>query len=252
MQKEKVEDFFNKSSREYKNKYTNTNLFLYYFFNQRLTEATHQFSFEEKSILDIGAGTGALYDSIKSTTTNFNYFATDISPKMLEQSNIASNQYFVGDISEFSKESETYDLIFLLGVTTYYNQQELKKHLEFINNRLDINGTAIISFTNRNSIDYQLIKLGRFFAKFLSLKKNVVGQSFKVYAYTPGEITQTTNPKFSIQKTTFLNQTIWPFNRIFPKTSISIARFLKKNISSPSLLSVFSSDFLIFIKKKEI
>ena len=249
-QQQKVKNFFDDISTEYSKKYQTSHPFLHYFFQQRLSEATTPFSFEQKSILDIGAGTGELFYFLQKNTKDFQYFATDISPKMLEESDLSPTQYFIGDISSFPFPKKKYDYIFLLGVTTYFDKIILKQHLDFINNHLSKDGIAILSFTNRHSFDFKIRQIVRFFTRLIGLKKNVLGQDFCIFAYTSKEVSKILSPHFSIQKQTFLNQTFPPFNRLFPKTSISLALFLKKNISSPTLISWLSSDFLVFIKSK--
>lgn len=250
-QQEKVKSFFNNISFDYKSKYNNANPFLSYFFHQRLNEATHDISFHKKEVLDIGAGTGAVYHFIKSKTTDFNYTAVDISSKMLKQSGIPTYQYFVGDISNFPSSEEKYNYIFLLGVTTYFSRNILVEHLSFISKNLHPEGLAIVSFTNRKSLDFKIRRCLRYFMRLLNFKKTVLGQSFDIFAYSTTEIKQISSDKFSIQKTTYLNQTLPPFNRLFPKTSIAFGNFFKRKVSSPTLLSWISSDFLIFIKKKD-
>ena len=250
-QQQKVKNFFDNISADYSAKYLTTHPFLHYFFHQRLHEATSSFSFENKSILDIGAGTAPLYNFLQNQTKAFQYFATDIAPKMLEESELKKEDYFVGTLSDFPFPEKKYDFIFLLGVTTYFNQKELEKHLAFIQSHLALDGYAIISFTNRKSLDFRLRQLAGFFTRFIKLKKSVLGQDFKIFAYSPSEIKKIINSNFSLHQQTFLNQTFPPFSRLFPKASISLANFLKKNISSPTLLSWMSSDFLVFIQSKK-
>lgn len=251
-QQQKVKNFFNDISPEYQKKYSPQNSFLHYFFQQRIHEATSSFSFEQKSILDIGAGTGALYQFLKKDNPDLQYFATDIAGKMLEESMIPENQYFVGDVSDFPFPEKKFDFIFLLGVTTYFDQKELEKHLTFIQNHLAEDGNAILSFTNRSSLDFRIRQVVGFFTRFIKLKKNVIGQDFEIFAYSPSEANKNLSSKFSIQQQIFLNQTFPPFNRLFSKASISLAHFFKKNISSPTLLSWLSSDFLVFIKSEKV
>ncbi len=249
-QQQQVKKFFDDISADYSAKYSTTHPFLSYFFQQRLSEATTPFSFEKKSILDIGAGPAPLFYFLQKKTIDLQYFATDLAPNMLEVSGLDANQYFVGTISEFPFLKKKYDYIYLLGVTTYFGKKELDQHLDFIQNHLSINGVAILSFTNRNSIDFKIRQIVRFLTRLLGFKKNVMGQDFNISAYSYNEVSQIIDPHFSIMKQSFLNQTFPPFSRLFPKTSISFAHFIKKKITSPTLLSWLSSDFLVFIKSK--
>ena len=246
-QQVQVKKFFDSISEKYTARYEK-NTFLKYFFQQRLQVATTGFNFDQKRILDIGAGTGALFQFLKTNTHNLKYFGTDISEKMLQQSGIPKSDYFVGNISELPPQQK-FDFIFLLGVTTYFSKQELKKHLDFIDKNLTKDGYAVISFTNKNSFDFRLRQILKKIISIFRWKKKVIGQSFKIFAYPIAEIEQLITPTFLIEKKSFLNQTIFPFNRLFPKTSISFGNFLKKNISSNTILSWMSSDYLVFLKK---
>lgn len=250
LQQQQVKSFFDNIAKEYRKKYVNKDSFLYYFFQQRIFESTDSFSFEGKSILDIGAGTGEIFHLLTRQSKSFEYFATDISSKMLEESGIPKQQYFVGDIIDFPLKGKKYDYIFLLGVTTYFSLEVLEQHLDYIQKSLAKNGVAVLSFTNRNSIDFKIRQPFRFLTRALKFEKNVMGQPFDIFAYSPIEATNKTENQFSIQKRIFLNQTFPPFYFFFPKTSIRLAKFLKKYISSPTLLSWLSSDFLIFLEKK--
>ena len=63
-QKVRVAAYFDRISSGYSDRYGDRNPFHSYFFRQRLTAATAPFAFDGKSVLDIGAGTGALYDEL--------------------------------------------------------------------------------------------------------------------------------------------------------------------------------------------
>lgn len=249
-QQQQVKNFFDNIASGYQQKFHPQHSFLHYFFHQRLFEATASFNFEKKTVLDIGAGTGALYSFLQTTTTQFEYFAIDIASQMLENSKIPKAQYFIGDISNFPFPKKKYDYIFLLGVTTYFPPKVFHDHLNFIKSHLNANGIVIISFTNRDSFDFKIRQVARFFTRKMKWKKHVMGQAFEITAYSPQEIKNIVKKDFSIQSLNFLNQTLPPFNRIFPKRSIQLAKFLKQK-SSPRILSSLSSDFLIFLKKNE-
>jgi len=56
----RVSSCFDRISSGYSDRYGDQNPFHSYFFRQRLKAATDRFAFDGKSVLDIGAGTGAL------------------------------------------------------------------------------------------------------------------------------------------------------------------------------------------------
>ncbi|MEM6967153.1 MAG: class I SAM-dependent methyltransferase [Bacteroidota bacterium] len=251
-QQEKVKSFFDRIAAHYNQKYERQNKFLHYYFQQRICEATAGQSFVGKNILDIGAGTCVMFYHLKSQGADFDYFALDISSEMLGKSGLSPDAYHVGNIDDFPFRDKKFDFIFLLGVTTYFDEEDLQKHVHFIHDHLcEKKGIAVISFTNRQSLDFRIRQLFRSLARKLRFEKNVLGQGFKIYAYSYPEIRKLIAPLFTYQKETFLNQTFPPFNRLFPRLSISLAYFLQKHITSKRLLSLFSSDFMIHIHSKK-
>ena len=63
-QNNRVSTYFDRISSGYSSRYSDRSAFHSYFFRQRLKAATDRFVFDGKRVLDIGAGTGALYDEL--------------------------------------------------------------------------------------------------------------------------------------------------------------------------------------------
>lgn len=248
-QTNKVRDFFDVVSEEYRGKYENLKVFHTYFFNQRLKQATDGIDFSGKVVLDIGAGTGNLYDYIAARNKSVDFYACDISAKMLEQSNIAAENRFVGKCYEIDFPPEKFDYIFMLGVTTYLDAQELEKTIEFIRRKLADDGLGIITFTNRNGVDTVTRTFAKNIARLFKLKNKVISQSFKIYAHSLNEVKSLLGGKLKVETVKFLNQTVFPLCYVFPKLSVNLADKLSHRAESGALLSVFSSDFIVFCKK---
>ncbi len=248
-QTEKVRDFFDVVSDEYRAKYEKRQIFHNYFFNQRLEKATEGYDFSGKTVLDIGAGTGNLYDYIAARNDAVNFYACDISGKMLAQSNIPAENRFVGKCYEIDFPVKEFDYIFMLGVTTYLNAEEMAKTAEFIYRHLKDDGTAIITFTNRKGFDTISRTISKNLIKLFKVKNKVISQSFEIYTYSPDEAENLDKDKLQTDSIKFLNQTVFPFNYIFPKTSIGFGDKLDVKLKNKNLLSRFSSDFIVFYKK---
>lgn len=154
--------YFDQISADYRKRYAVQNPYHNFFFRQRLKAATNGIAFDDASVLDIGAGTGALYDELKCRCPSVDYFGCDISGKMLAQSHIPAERAFVGRAHEIVLPRERFDFIFLLGVTTYQDPDELAKTWQFIADRLAPKGVAIISFTNRGSVDHVIRSMMKF------------------------------------------------------------------------------------------
>lgn len=245
----KVAYFFDSIANQYAQKYGKTNILTEYFFQQRLQAAIEGIDIRGKKILDIGAGTGPLYDVLKLQNLDFEYFACDISQNMKAQSNIAADKYHIGQAFEINWSDTTFDYVFVLGVNTYMTQTDWNKTLDFIHQRLSPNGNAVISFTNEHSVD---IKIRRFFNRFNFIwnKKNAIAQSFDFQTFDYQQFVNQ-NTRFVAKKTFWLNQTLSGINRIVPKMSIRLGHFLLQQFKNNStILEKCSSDFLLVFEKK--
>jgi ubiquinone/menaquinone biosynthesis C-methylase UbiE len=248
-QTEKVRDFFDVVSEEYREKYEKRRIFHNYFFNQRLEQATGGLDFGGKTVLDIGAGTGNLYDYILAKNASVDFYACDISAKMLEQSNIPAEKRFVGKCYEIDFPVKKFDYIFMLGVTTYLAADEMKKTAEFVYRHLADDGLAIITFTNRQGFDTMSRTLSKNIIKLFKLKNKVISQSFRIYTYAPNQVESLHDGKLRMKEVRFINQTIFPFCYVFPKLSVNLAQKLGSKIKNKPVASRLSSDFIVFYKK---
>lgn len=246
-QNNRVSTYFDQISRGYSDRYGDRNPFHSYFFRQRLKAATDHFVFEGKSVLDIGAGTGALYEELMRRCPTVDYFACDISPQMLAQSGIPADRAFVGRVSEISFPRDSFDFIYSLGVTTYQDPVELAVNWRFIADHLAPGGTAIVSFTNRAAIDH-VVRTALRIAKPL-IKRGVFGQSFATFAYRPAEVANMARAVgLRVARVAFLNQTISPFNTLLPKPSVALARMIEQRAPS-AVVPLLSADFVVFAER---
>jgi SAM-dependent methyltransferase len=242
-----VGSYFDEISETYRDRYGAKNPFHEHFFRERLRAATDRLDFENKTVLDVGAGTGPLYDQI-AQATGLNYYACDISANMLAQSAIPHGRAFVGKASETNFPVELFDYIFLLGVTTYQTPDELNETFRFMARRLAEGGAAVLSFTNRASIDHA-VRSALKLAKPL-LKRGVFGQDFATYTYRLSQIEQLARQHgFIILRTIYHNQAVTPFNTLFPRASVSASKMIARFCPS-SLLPACSADFLVFIERE--
>jgi SAM-dependent methyltransferase len=247
-QNARVALYFDRISVDYRSRYAEQNPFHNIFFRQRLKAAIDGFAFEDKSVLDIGAGTGALYDELMHKFLDVDYFGCDISGQMLAQSNIPADRAFIGRAHEIVFPRERFDFIFLLGVTTYQDPAELAETWRLIADRLAPKGTAIISFTNRGSFDHLLRSIMKLVKPLV--KRGVFGQSFATHAYNVSEVERMAQAAgFRVTRSVCLNQTFSPFNKILPKPSIALARLIEKYVPSTAM-SALSADFLVFSERE--
>lgn len=242
----KVGNFFNDISSTYKNKYRKGETFHYYFFRERLEKAVKNIDMTDSKILDIGAGTGDLYDFIVEQFPSISYSGTDIAPGMLENSSIPENCRFLGDYTTLQLPHTNYKVGFMLGVSTYLSPNQMEGYMDLFYNHLD--EKLVISFTNKYCFDNFFRKLLKPILSLLPNKKNVLAQKIDISTYTLAEASKYFEGRFEVESVEWLNHTVFPFNLIFEKLSIKIANKLDL-MKSPFLLSLFSSDFIIKAKK---
>jgi SAM-dependent methyltransferase len=249
-QNARVALYFDRISTEYRSRYEARKPFHSYFFRQRLNAAVDGFAFNGKSVLDIGAGTGALYDELTGRFPDVDYFGCDISGRMLAQSSIPPDRAFVGRAQDVSLPLRQFNFIVLLGVTSYQEPAELAGTWRFISDRLARDGTAIISFTNRASIDHLLRSMMKL-AKPLAWR-GVFGQPFTTRAHRLHEVEgMAQSVGLRITRSAFLNQTFSPFNTMLPKPSVAMAKLIER-FAPAAAMPFLSSDFLVFAERDPV
>lgn len=241
--------FFDKISSSYKNKYNNSHAFHYYFFKERLEKATYQLDLNNKDVLDIGAGTGDLYDFLKNKYRQFNYFGTDVSDGMLKNSSIPIEKRAVGDYSSLSLPQNNFSHIFMLGVTTYLSEEQLAKYLQFICDNTAKQAKIIITFTNKRSVDTQIRRVLKPIIRLFISKDKVLSQNIAINTFSVEKAQKIIEKYFEIDDIQYLNHTTFPFNLIFKKTSVKIANKID-NVTDGRIKTMLSSDFIIRGTKK--
>ena len=241
-----AKDFFNSISSSYISKYRKEKPFHYYFFIERLNKSLKNIEINESKILDIGAGTGGLFDFLTEKKLTFTYTGTDISENMLNNSNIPENSRFVGNAYQIQLPFAKYDKVFMLGVGTYMDVSEFQKHLNFFKTILtDYDSEIIISFTNQNCIDSKMRGFLKPLISILANRKTVLSQNFPISKYSLGDVKEIIkNSGLKLNSVEWLNHTVFPFNLIFKNISISLAERIDK-LENQRFLSLLSSDFLV-------
>ena len=242
-------EFFDNHAKVYRSKYEKRDNFYDYFFYERLEKATDGLKVEGKAILDIGAGTGPLYDFLAASGLNGfkTYEATDISAGMLAQSNIPKADQRIGDFTQMEFD-DSYDLIFMLGVSTYLSADQMKDHLRKVVEILNPGGVFIVTFTHSQSVDIFMRKLLSPIAKLFSGDDRIISQQFKTKYYSRKEIESLMADPIQIVAIEGLNHTFFPFSRIFKKPSIRFAKQIARRKES-NFKRLMSSDLLVKISR---
>lgn len=248
-QNAQAKEFFNRIATEYKDKYGKRNAFHHYFFNERLRKAVEGFDFKDAKILDIGTGTGDLYDYLKALEPSVDFYGTDIAENMIAQSNIPENRRYVGKIGELNLEEKDFDFIYMLGVTTYLPEDEMKQTLAFIHEKLKLGGKAILTFTYSQSFDNFNRTLLKLPIRLAKANRSVMGQGFKIYKYSIDSATELVKPWFEVKECRYLNHTVFPYNLIFKGLSVSLAEKIDRQ-QDGWWIRRMSSDFMLVMEKK--
>lgn len=244
-----VREFFDRIAADYADKYSGADAFHEYFFKERLDEATRGIDLIGKRVLDVGAGTGNLYERLRQVDPDVDYYGTDISSAMLANSSIPPERRFVGSLADIRLPAADFDLAFMLGVTTYIDDAELAATLDRIYKVLKPGGSLVITFTNEASLDWKVRKVFKFAARKFVPRKNVLGQSFTVFPRRREEIEGRLAGRFTVEDVRFLNHTVFPFTNLFKRTSVRAAKRIHRTSLTGELKSRLSSDLLFILQK---
>jgi ubiquinone/menaquinone biosynthesis C-methylase UbiE len=244
-----VGDFFNRIADGYRSKYGKSDAFLHYFFHERLIEACRGHEFRGKRILDVGAGTGNLYDFLLNLEPDIDYYATDIAENMLRQSRIPVNRQFVGELDNVKLPPGEFDRIFVLGVTTYLDDTQMNGMLDRLYNICAPNGKIIITFTNAESLDWKSRALFRRLPRRFLPKRFVLTQGFQIYPHSASEIRRLIEGRFAIDDLRWLNHTIFPVNQILKRPSVAMAKKIHDTELARRWMNRLSSDFMFVLSK---
>jgi SAM-dependent methyltransferase len=245
--RQNVQLYFDRIADTYPERYRRRRSFHACFFNERLRLATHGCSFAGKTIWDIGAGTGALYDQIGRQTDDFEYFACDLSEKMLAQSRIPPERRQVGPPYWQQFPDQFFDYIFLLGVTTYLPGTTLAEWLSYIQQKLKPGGRLIVSFTNQAAWEYHLRRQTRPLLQRLARTDQLINQSFEAQAYHYDEVMALLLPFFQLRRKEWLHVSIPMLSRLWPALSFWLGRGLANILQ---LKPQLSTDFLLVLEAR--
>jgi len=238
--REPVQSFFDRLAPAYRRRYEGKRVFLRYLHEERLEKALAGLGLSGKKVLDIGAGTGILYDRLLKMNARADYYACDISAAMLAQSSIPEERRWTGTPRECVFPVDRFDAVFLLGVTPYLTEEELADMLAYIAEHLAENGIAVLGFANRLSLDFRIRRVLRLLFGPL-LGGTVLG--LPVRGYSLKEVKEMMPPALAVAGHQWLNATVFPFNRLFPRLSVRFSKW----VLGKGAKEWFCGDFLVFI-----
>lgn len=242
-----VQQYFDQIAEGYPERYRRRKSFHASFFTERLQVATRTYAFQDKTVWDIGAGTGALYDLISDRTADFEYYACDLSEKMLAQSRIPPERRQAGPPYWQQFPDRFFDYIFVLGVTSYLPKPVLAQWMPHLRRKLKPGGQLIISFTNAAAWEFSLRRRARPLIQRLARPDQLINQPFETLAYTYEEAIALFAPHFQLRKKHWLYTSLPGLGRFWPRLSTWLGRRLARRLHIPHQLS---TDFLVVLEAR--
>ncbi|MCC7502544.1 MAG: class I SAM-dependent methyltransferase [Flavobacteriales bacterium] len=244
--------FFDRTSGNYREKYTRSSPFHHYYFNERLDKATRGLELSDKNVLDIGSGTGNLYDHLLPRFPGVRFFATDVSAGMLSQSLVPEADRFVGSAYDHQFAQRTFDAVFMLGVTTYMDAAELERNLAFIARSLNLGGQAIITFTHSGGLDTWMRWLLKLPLRLFGSRDKVLSSGVRTRTYGVDEANKALASHLKIDRLEFHNHTVFPFGLLLPGLSIALAHRIDRLSTTNPLHRLLSSDIIVRCSAKRL
>lgn len=244
----KPELFFDQTAAAYRAALDRKRGFRYHFHQERMHAAHRAAALRDAHrVLDVGAGTGALYDFLQEHGPKVTYFACDPAPNMLAQSSIPEAFRQVGTAEELPQAWEQFDRIFLLGVSTYLSPAQLQRTLSSLRPRLRSGGQIIITFTHAGWWGLPVRNvLTKYFPRAW-FPARLLGKSLSTYAHTPESLqAEFGGGEWIFSKPQWLNLSV-PLKRFFPGFAFGVSPWLRAWL--PAYLQVrMSSDFLLVLQ----
>ena len=144
---------------------------------------------------------------------------------------------------------EKYDLIFMLGVSTYLSVEQMKSHIDKVLEILAPGGLFIVTFTHGSSLDIAFRTLLTPAVKLFSGKDKIISQGFQTKYYSKKEISKLIAKPLKVRSIEGLNHTVFPISRSLKGFSIWLAKRIA-TLKEGNFKHWMSSDLLVKISLK--
>lgn len=145
-----------------------------------------------------------------------------------------------GGITEISLPHATFDLIFMLGVSTYLSPEVWQAVLARVTTLLAPDGRFIVSFTNPRSLDWHV----RSMIRRVWRGTGVLGQPFETFAYLPDVATH----PLRLHHAERYNASLTPINTLLPRLSFWVLRWADQHLPQ-GLRSLCCADIVAVYRK---
>lgn len=245
-----VAEFFDAIAHDYARRYDDERPFLRYMHEERLRFVLDACAWQGRTVLDVGAGTGALYDALAARHATDGYFACDVSGAMLEQSRIPPSQRFVGPVEDVPLGARRFDRVVCLGVTTYMEERALDAFLDVVARHLSDDGLAFVTFTHARSADARLRRrLQAALARVPHGRELVGGRvlSQHEHAYDERTIRARVPASLVVEQVVWQHFGVTPVKQLAPRASVRLARVVER--APLRVRRALASDFLVVLRR---
>lgn len=252
-----VQNFFQKKAQtgEWKNLYDKKNPFSYPFvirIEKTIKMLGNKVS--DKKLCDLGCGTGDLIPHLLEAKAK--YTGIDFSEEMLskiksQQKEEIKNGRIELHRLDFNKEdiNKKFEVLVGLGFIEYF--EDPNKIIKKCNDILDKDGLILLSFPNRISFDFTMIRILKYPRLFLKKVFNIGKENPKRKMWSYKEAKQLfAEGKFEILsiENYYTNLAVYPLTVLFPHFAFRLSKFLEKTFLNK--INYFNIGFLILAKKK--
>ena len=247
MDKVKTKFFFDSVANDYSKRYRsedNRSIF----FNNRLNFSLNNEDFKNKSVLDIGAGSGIIYHSLKNVISK--YTGCDISEKIMREGGIPKKFYKVIDNNlEVLLKDKKYDYIFMLGVTTYLSKKQFESYIKQIKNCSNNGTKIIISYSLKNYIhifwrQFLTFLSNKLLKPFFNKKRFLVNSGIKMTYFEVKDCFDISN-NLKVYDYNYQNIFLPPFDRIFPRVILSLIDIAANKLFGQTFMRYLGSDISV-------
>ena len=207
-----------------------------------------------KKICDLGCGTGALIPHM--IKANADYTGIDFSKEMLskikaQQLDETHNNKIHLHHLDFNNDNleKKFDVLVGLGFIEYF--EDPIKIIKKCNEILNKDGLILLSFPNRLSIDFTMIRILKYLRLFLK-KVFGIGKDNpwrKMWSYKEAnQLFKDGNFEIMLIKNYYTNLAIYPITALFPSFAFTLAKFFENTFLNK--INLFNAGYLILAKKK--
>lgn len=241
---EQVTAFFNQLASDYGRRYTQRYPYLAFHFRERMRWVLDTLAVDQRALLDVGCGTGALYDEIVRRGLTVDYYGLDPARAMLDAGHIPPERRRACRLEEAALAPASVDVIIGLGLTTYQSREELRQWLREAARVLRGGGQLALSFTHAGSLEVRWRRRLKNLWRRRSKSSTVLTAPFPTQAYRPEDLADLLPSHLHQRQLYWLPASIPFLHHFFPRFSVYLSRHWLTKASAR-----WRTDFIVIFEK---